>query len=289
MTEVHLAAAAAMQVTHNKATNLERYHDFIRQAAAANAALLVLPEASLQGFLFEFNRGFDEEESLYHWQNAETIPGESTRQIATWAAQYQLCINFGMFERVNQPAFPVLYNSSVLVKPDGDIHVYRKIHQPLEEQIYYTPGETWVTAETTFGSVGMMICYDQVFPEAARELTLRGAELLTVPSAWAIIDDNSRNRYDLLGRARALENNRWLIQSNQVGKSDTGDFTYLGCSRIINPDGVVVASTADGETGLAIAPITPHKLDPQRGHTRWYLQQRRPALYTHIAHEDSST
>lgn len=281
-----------MQVVHNKAHNLERYHALIQEAAVADAALLVLPEASLQGFLFEFNRGFNKEESLYHWENAESIPGDSTNQIAAWAAQYKLTINFGMFERVEHTAYPVLHNSSVLIAPDGQISVYRKVHQPLEEQIYYTAGESWCVTETSSGTLGMMICYDQVFPEAARELTLRGAEILTVPSAWAIIDKNSRDRYELLGRARALENNRWLIQSNQVGKSDTGNFEYLGYSRIINPDGQVVARTPDGEEGLAIAEITPHKLDPAQGHTRWYLQQRRPELYQHITntnHNDPSS
>ena len=288
MPQPHTIAVASVHVVHDKAYNLERFHEFIKQAANARAELLVLPEASLQGFLFQFNRGFDKEESLYHWENAESIPGESTNQIAEWAVQYQMYINFGMFERVEHPAYPVLYNSSVLVAPDGQISVYRKIHQPLEEQIYYTAGDTWSIAKTSLGKLGMMICYDQVFPEAARELTLRGAELLTVPSAWAVIDENSHDRYEILGRARALENNRWLIQSNQVGKSDTGDFEYLGYSRIINPDGAVIASTPKGEEGLAIATVTPHKLDPQRGHTRWYLQQRRPDLYRLICDNHQS-
>jgi predicted amidohydrolase len=128
----------------------------------------------------------------------------------------------------------------------------------------------------------MMICYDQCFPEAGRELTLRGAEVLVNPNAWPASDQASNDRYDFFGRARAAENSRWVLQSNLVGPSDKGEFVYLGQSRIIAPNGIVVAETKAGEQGLAVADIRPTKFDPTRARSGWYLQQRVPALYPTI-------
>ena len=242
----------------------------------------MFPEVSLQGFLFHLDHRFDPEESQYHWENAEPVPGPSTEIIAGWTAEHEMYIIFGLMECVDHPATPVLHNSSVLIGPEGHIGTYRKVHQPTEELACYQPGRDWPVFETLLGEVGMLICYDQSFPEAARELTLRGAEILAVPNAWPKSDQASDDRYDFFGRARAAENTRWLLQSNQVGPSDRGDFEYLGCSRIIDPTGMVVAHTAEGEEGLAIAEIEPMKLDPTRARSGWYLQQRTPSIYTSI-------
>lgn len=282
MTESFIAGVAAMQAVHDKSRNLDKYREFVRQAAAEGVRLLVLPEASLQGFLFYADHRFDPDESRYHWANAELVPGPSTNTIAEWAAEHNMHIVFGLLERVDHPATPVLHNSAVLVGPEGYIGTYRKVHRPSEELLHYQPGRDWPVFTTALGKVGMMVCYDQSFPEAARELTLRGAEVLAVPNAWPASDQASDARYDFFGRARAAENSRWLLQSNQVGPSDTGDFEYLGDSRIIDPTGVIVTHTEADAEGLAVAEIEPVKLDPARARSGWYLQQRVPTTYTHI-------
>lgn len=282
MAEAFLAAAAAMQVVHDKRRNLERYEQLIQEAHAEGVRLLVLPEASLQGFLFHLDHRFDPEESQYHWDNAEPVPGPSSELVAQWAGEYDMYVIFGMLERVDHPATPVLHNSAVLVGPEGHIGTFRKVHQPSEEHLYYRPGRQWPVFETPLGVVGMLICYDQSFPEAARELTLRGAEILVIPNAWPDSDQASNDRYDFYGRARAAENSRWVLQSNHVGPTDVGDLEYLGYSRIIDPTGTVVAQTPPGDAGLAIAEITPIKLDPTRARSGWYLQQRVPGTYTTI-------
>lgn len=286
MTTPFKAAVAAMHSVHNKAANLEKYRHLIHQAAQEKVRLLVLPEASLQGFLFQNDHCFDPQESRYHWQNAEPVPGPATARIAGWAAKTGMYIVFGLMESVEHKATPMLHNSAVLVGPQGYIGTYRKVHQPSEEQLFYYPGRTWPVFETELGRIGMMICYDQCFPEAARELTLRGAEILVLPNAWPQSDPASDDRYDFFGRARAAENCRWTLQSNQTGPSDKGDFTYLGNSRIIDPTGTIVARTAAGQEGLAIAEITPTKFDPTRARSGWYLQQRIPTTYTTIAQTD---
>ncbi len=282
MGESFIAAAAAMRVMHDKSMNLERYRRLIDQAAARGVRLLVFPEASLQGFLFHLDHCFDPQESRYHWTNAEPIPGPSTEVFTDWAVERDMYIIFGLFERVDHLDTPVLHNSSVLVGPEGYIGTFRKVHQPSEELRYYRPGSDWSVFATALGPIGMLICYDQCFPEAARELTLRGAEILAIPNAWPKSDRASDDRYDFYGRARAAENCRWVLQSNQVGSSDRGDFEYLGYSRIIGPTGMVAAYTPAGQEGLAVAEINPTKLDPTRARSGWYLQQRVPSTYTSI-------
>jgi len=117
----------------------------------------------------------------------------------------------------------------------------------------------------------MMICYDQCFPEAGRELALRGAESLVIPNAWPESDHVSYDRYEFFCQARVAENSRWTLQSNIVGSSDKGDFGYLGISRIIAPNGQLVASTQKGGEGLAITDIVPSKFDPTRARSGWYM------------------
>jgi predicted amidohydrolase len=136
--------------------------------------------------------------------------------------------------------------------------------------------------DTPLTRLGVLICYDQCFPEAARELTLRGAQVLAIPNAWAALNQASQERYDFFGRARAAENRRWVLQSNQAGPSDRGDHVYLGYSRIIAPSGEVVAHVPPSHEGLAVAEITPLTFDPTRAGSGWLLQQRRPETYTSI-------
>lgn len=279
MAEPFIAAVAAMRAAHDKVANLKQYRRFVEEAAAAGARLLVLPEASLQGFLFRADRCFDADEMRYHWEHAETIPGPSTELIAGWAAENRMWIVFGMMEKSDDPAVPVLHNSAVLVGPEGLASVYRKVHQPSEEVFLYQPGSDWPVISTRLGTIGMMICYDQCFPEAARELTLRGAELLILPTAWAKSDQGSDDRYDFFARARAAENGRWLLQSNQAGPAPAGDFDYLGRSRIIDPSGMVAAETEAGAEALVTATITPLTFDPTRTRAAWYLQHRVPHTY----------
>ena len=279
MPDSFLAAAVAMHVHHDKARNLDTIQRFVHEAAGEGVRLLVFPEAALQGFLFDVEIHFTPEEAQYHWQNAEPIPGPSTELMAQWAAEHEMVLVVGMMERADHPAVPVLHNSAAVLGPSGLLGVYRKVHQPSEEALAYRPGRHWPVFETPLGRLGVLICYDQCFPEAARELTLRGAQILAIPNAWAIIDPASDERYDFFGRARAAENCRWVLQANQTGPSDRGNHTFMGGSRIIDPTGQVIAAVPPGQEGLAIAAITPTTFDPTRARSGWLLQQRRPDLY----------
>lgn len=292
MSQTFLAAAVSMNVVHDPAQNLQTIARFMARAAEQDVRLIVFPEAAVQGFLYDVDVHYDPDETRYHWQNAQPIPGPATEQIAEQCAAHDLIAVVGLIERSDHPAVPRLYNSAAIIGPpeasgdngvigdNGLIGVYRKVHKPVEETIFYHAGDDWPVFDTPLGRLGALICYDQCFPEAARELTLRGAQILVMPNAWAALDRESCDRYDIFGRARAAENRRWLIQSNQTGPSDRGPHTYLGLSRIIAPTGQVVAHVPPGEEGLAIAPITPTTFDPTDAASAWLLQQRRPDTYT---------
>jgi predicted amidohydrolase len=178
------------------------------------------------------------------------------------------------------------------VGPDGYIGKFRKVHQPLDELHIYWPGNEWPVFETELGRIGLLICYDKQFPEAARELALRGAHLLVMPTAWALTrvggepnpqEDYQRYLYDLFDYTRAAENQLWFISSNQYGIA--GDHDYLGCSRIVAPTGRPVTELSY-EEGMVSAEV-----DIMGGIVRGrttesigynMMRDRRPETYTTI-------
>jgi predicted amidohydrolase len=258
-------ATASMHVVHDKNKNLEKYDDFIARAAAAGARLLVLPEQSLQGYMWGVSHSIEPAEYRFHHAHAETIPGESTKRLALLAKRHKMYILFGMTETAN---YDVLYNSAVLVGPDGTLGVFRKVHGPGDELHIYKQGDEWPVFETAIGRIGALICYDAIFPESARELALGGAEIICMPTAvprltnypdrYRSIDDIGqdllRERYFAMTILRAVENQRWFVSSNQTGSDDMSDLQYCGHSRIVAPTGEVLADTGDAE-GLACASI----------------------------------
>ena len=154
MTEKFRAAAATLHIIHNKDANLEKIRAVIERAAQDGVQLLVLPETVLQGSIFHLDHCFDPEESQYLWDQAETVPGPSVELIAGCAAEHHMYVVFGMWERVDRPASPVLHNSAVLSGPEGYIGKYHKVHQPSEEVNRYRPGRDWPVFYTPLVTIG---------------------------------------------------------------------------------------------------------------------------------------
>jgi predicted amidohydrolase len=145
------------------------------------------------------------------------------------------------------------------VTGDGLLGLHRKVHMPLKEGRMTTPGDAIRAFDTPVGRIGMLICYDKAFPEAARTLALDGAQLLTTMSAWPcsktaaaenLMEDRQWRRAELWDRARAAENSIVLASANQTGTF--GSLRFLGGARIVEPGGDVVAATGT-EPGLAVA------------------------------------
>ena len=253
-------ASASMNVVYNKKANLKKYISLIDEASSNGAGLLVLPEQSLQGYLPSMTQ-LDMAHYEYQYENAETIPdGECVRAIIEKAADCGIYVVFGMTEKDADVDYR-LYNTAILTGPDGFVGKYRKVHLPLDELHTYYAGVEFSVFETKIGRIGMMICYDKAFPEAARECALGGAEILVTPLAWPHLSaeyvskpekDPNLDEHRLYDRVRAMENQIFFISSNQIGSC--GSSVYLGNSNIVGPNGAIIATTGYRE-GIAYADV----------------------------------
>jgi predicted amidohydrolase len=266
------AAAVQLTATPDKARNLETADRLVRRAAADGARLVVLPEKwSLLG------RGADLRDG------AEPLDGPAV----TWArdAARELAIDLvagSVAERVEGEA--KLRNTSLHVGPDGEVKaVYRKVHMfdvEVEGTVYResdheAPGEDVVLSATAEGvELGLTVCYDVRFPELYRILAVRGARIVTIPAAFTV--PTTRDHWEVLVRARAIEDQCFVIAANQVGEHAQG-LRSGGRSMIVDAWGLVLAQAADSETVIT----ADLDLDAQAAiRTRLpSLANRRPAAY----------
>jgi len=285
-------AAACMQVEHDKPSNLEKHLRFIEEASEEEVRLLVFPECSLQGYTWTWDaeRGIyleDEEQRLYFQEVSEPIPGPTTNIIAKHAARHNMLIQIGMAEKAEKDGETVLYNSVALIGPKGLIGVFRKVHSAPNP--VFRRGDRFIVFDTMIGKVGPIICADIVYPESVRVLALKGAEVVTMSTAWGMMTQIPKSdmndpswafsgyfsgyKYDLLGRATALVNGLWMIISDQVGAPKNSKEKCYGHSRILDPSGRIIASIGYKE-GLVTA-----KVDIQEGIDPDRFKGRRPESY----------
>jgi predicted amidohydrolase len=254
------------------AANIERAVDLADRAAAAGAELVALPE-------YLQYRGDDDGFRA----SARPIPGPHTEPFADVARRHGCWLLAGSTaESSPDPERP--YNTSVLLSPDGSMVArYRKIHLfdvavdagPVDtESARVTAGEAIVTAELGGPAVlGMTVCYDLRFPELYRTLALRGATVLAVPSAFT--ERTGRDHWEVLLRARAIENGAWVIAPAQVG-GPPGMPAY-GHAMIVDPWGIVVAQAPDG-IGYVMADVDLDRVAAVRRQIP-ALANRRPDAY----------
>jgi predicted amidohydrolase len=239
------AAAVQLNATEDTDRNLERADRLVRDAAGRGAELVVLPEKwTVLGTREHMAAG------------AQTLDGEAISWARATAAQLGIDLVAGsLFEHVEDAEKG--FNTSVHVGPDGEIQsVYRKIHLfdvEVDGAVYAEsstedPGDEIVVTDLADGQrLGMSVCYDLRFPELYRILTLRGAELLTVPAAFTL--PTTRDHWEVLVRARAIENQCFVIAANQIG-NHPGGLRSGGRSLIVDPWGLVLATAPDTECAI---------------------------------------
>jgi predicted amidohydrolase len=243
------AAAVQLNATADGAANLATADRLVRAAASDGAELIVLPEKWTA-------MGSDEQLRAA----AESLDGRTTRWARALAAELEIELIAGsIVERV--PEREKLANTSVHVGPDGELKaVYRKIHmfdvdvggRSYRESELEQPGEEIVFSQTAGGlELGMSICYDLRFPELFRILAVRGARMFALPAAFTLA--TTRDHWEVLIRARAIENQAFVIAANQIGEHPGGSRSG-GRSMIVDPWGIVLAQAPDGE-GHAIAEL----------------------------------
>jgi len=244
-----LAAVVQMASGPRRDANLERASELVREAATRGASLVVLPE------VFAW-RGARSDEAAH----AEPIPGPATDCMAELARTTGIHLLMGsILERATGESRT--FNTTCLLSPRGELLArYRKIHLfdvdlpgrvTVRESDARAPGDDVVVVATPLGKLGLSICYDLRFPELYRRQVRAGAELLLVPSAFTFTTGSAH--WEVLCRARAIENQCYLLAANQSGTSPHG-FADFGGSMIVDPWGVVIARAGDGET-VALAEI----------------------------------
>lgn len=247
---MYLAAAIQLQSTDDVAANLAMVEVLVARAAAAGAALVATPEnTSYLGT----PRG--------KVASAEPAGGPVERRLAALAARHGVHLLVGSVGEALDDRR--CYNTSLLYGPDGrELARYRKLHlfdvdlpdgPRFTESAHIAPGDEVVVADTPLGRIGLSICYDIRFPELYAALVARGAEVLTVPSAFTV--PTGAAHWHTLLRARAIEAQAWVLAPAQEGRHDpAGARQSYGHSLIVDPWGVVVAERGEGP-GLALAEI----------------------------------
>ena len=268
-------AAIQLNSTGEVARNVETAERLVRGAAAEGAELVVLPEKwNLLG------------DSAALLEGAEPLGGPTISAARSWARELGIHLVAGSIaERSDDP--DKSFNTSILIGPDGELEAsYRKIHMfdvdvggvSYRESEHEEPGDEIVTAELGGAlegvTLGMSVCYDLRFPELYRILAIRGATVITVPSAFTL--ETGRDHWDVLLRARAIENQAFVVAPNQIGEAPPHYRSY-GRSAIVDPWGVVLAQAPDEECFIS-ADLDPELQDRVRRMLP-SLANRRPASY----------
>lgn len=250
--------------------NFRRMAERVSEAAAAGAQLVVFPECALTGYCFE---SLDEARP-----HAEKIPGNSTDRMAEICRRYDCYVVFGLLEREGERVF----NACVLVGPEGVVGTYRKVHLPyLGVDRFTSPGDRPLAIwQAGPARIGMHICYDGAFPEAARVLALLGADVLVLPTNWP---PGAENTAAYVTNTRALENHVYFMAVNRIGEER--GFRFIGASKICDPAGTTLAEAGAteenilyAETNLAYARNKRIVRVPGK-HIIHRFQDRRPELY----------
>ena len=233
--------------------------------ASARAELAVLPELCTSGYVFTSK---EEVESL-----AEPLDG---RSVAAWkklAARQNMHIVAGIAERDGDRVF----NSAVLVRPAGQVDVYRKAHLFHEEKLWFAPGDTGFNVfDIGTARIGMMVCFDWFFPEACRTLALRGADIICHPANLVL-----PYCQDAMV-TRCLENRVYAITANRYGIERRGgrQMAFTGRSRIINPVGQVLAEGPPKADSVQVVEINPSTARNKKlGEHNDLITDRRPEMY----------
>jgi len=266
--------------------NLATIEKNIGQAAGNKAELIVLQE-------LHNSRYFCIEENPSHFDLAEPIPGPTTDFISRLAAKYSVIIVSTLFEKRTAGVY---HNTAVVFEKDGSIAgKYRKMHIPDDpgfyEKYYFTPGDLgFIPIQTSVGKLGVLICWDQWFPEAARLMALAGAEVLIYPTAIGWDPDDGKDEqqrqldaWQTIQRAHAIANNLPVVACNRTGIESSKEITtqFWGNSFICGQQGEILARASSDENTIVHATIDLNRTESVR--RIWpYFRDRRIDAYEDI-------
>ncbi len=273
-----------MSCTADKEANLEKAINGIKETASGGANIICLQELFTSLY-------FCDVEDYENFKLAESIPGESTNRLCELAASLGIVIIASLFEKRTQGIY---HNTTAVIDAGGKyLGKYRKMHIPDDpayyEKFYFTPGDLgYKVFKTKFCTIGVLICWDQWYPEAARITSLMGAEILFYPTAigWATSQDEATNdeqynAWQTIQKSHAVANGVHVVSVNRVGMEQNGAMKFWGGSFIANPFGRVLFKASHDNEEVIVQEIDTSKTDSYRTH--WpFLRDRRIDSYQPI-------
>ena len=264
--------------------NLLKAENGIREAASKGAQIVCLQELFTSLY-------FCDVEDYENFKLAETIPGKSTDRMTTLAKSLGVVIIASLFEKRAQGIY---HNTTAVIDADGSyLGKYRKMHIPDDpayfEKFYFTPGDLgYKVFKTKFANIGILICWDQWYPEAARLTALAGAEILFYPTAigWATSQSEETNTeqynaWQTIQRSHAIANGVHVVSVNRVGHEQNGAMKFWGGSFVSNPFGTLLAKASHEKEEVIVVEVDLEKTDQYRTH--WpFMRDRRIDSYSDI-------
>ena len=283
MSTVHVGLVQ-MTCTASKEENLRKAIEKTREAAAKGAQIVCLQELFTSLY-------FCDEENYDNFSLAETIPGPSTDSLGALAKELGVVIIASLFEKRAQGLY---HNTTAVLDADGTyLGKYRKMHIPDDpayyEKFYFTPGDLgYKIFKTKFATIGVLICWDQWYPEAARITALMGAEILFYPTAigWATSQDEATNTeqynaWQTIQRSHSVANGVHVVSVNRVGFEQDGAMKFWGGSFVSNPFGSILYQGSHDQEEVHVQALDLKKTDEYRTH--WpFLRDRRIDSYLPI-------
>ncbi|MBK6993356.1 MAG: carbon-nitrogen hydrolase [Chitinophagaceae bacterium] len=273
-----------MSCTNNKEENLAKAIEGVKKAAADGAQIVCLQELFTSLY-------FCDVEDYENFKLAEPIPGPSTESLQTVAKELGVVIIASLFEKRAQGLY---HNTTAVIDADGSyLGKYRKIHIPDDpayyEKFYFTPGDLgYKVFKTKFATIGVLICWDQWYPEASRITALMGAEILFYPTAigWATAQDEATNTeqygaWQTIQRSHSVANGVHVVSVNRVGLEQDGAMKFWGGSFVSNPFGTILYKASHEDEEVKVLEIDLAKTDQYRTH--WpFMRDRRIDSYQPI-------
>jgi predicted amidohydrolase len=268
MKTLRIAAAQIEADYFNKKKNQQKVLSLVQSALEKHVELILFPEGiNLGYFIMDQSRSVSEKSALAH-KMADTLTSEWVEELKKMALR-GIHVGCGLFLRTERGE---LFNTLLLITPEGKIHAYNKTHlfhvKDIKEQDFISKGDELPVIKMDSFNVGLSICYDLNFPEVFRSLALKGAEIILLSAAWPKI---AGRVWDLLLPARAVENQVYMVACNQTGNE------YYGHSKIIDYTGKIVAELTD-EEDVITAEIDIDKLRKWKSIVT-YFYDRRPEIY----------
>lgn len=268
--KVKIACVQMQSLLGQKGQNVEKMIGSIEAVMQdRDVSLIIFPELATTGY---------ECSDLYS-KLAETFPeGETIKKLAAEAKKWDVHLVFGFVEKAEKEGSDVLYNSAALIDNKGNaLGCYRKSHLVEgEETQFFEKGKEYRVYDTAIGKIGIMICWDTAYPEVARILALKGAEIIVVPAAW---EEPKGGDWDIVQCARSFDNVVYVASCNHVGTDR--DLTFFGKSKIVGPIGRTIVE-ADDKEAIVKAEVDLGALPELRNGYYVLLKDRNPDTYSEI-------